>query len=418
MFGSDISSESRMFLHPEATEEIEGIRRPVGIQNSDHSLKSESENFCYHFPIHIFAYQEFAVSMDDRQLDDLRNPPAERLAINACTGVTAERILCRTVGRGQTAAFLAESLPSSSVTCHFIDIYPAEDARDLTTNFPNLNIVCSPDLPEGEVDLFVMPVARGGEAELTREILQQGYDRLAIGGMLIATSDNKKDVWLHHEIDKFGRNIDRTPKRHGVTYRMKKLKPLKRLRDFTAEFVFRDGENLVQAVSRPGVFSHRRLDVGARALMEVMTINPGDHVLDIGCGSGTVALAAGLRAPDVHVHAIDSNSRAVQCAIAGAHLNGLANFTTGMTADGELFDDERDLSGTFDVALANPPYFSHFQIAEIFLQSARKGLKPGGRLYFVTKHAEWATARIEQLFDDVEVQDVRGYDVISAKQRA
>ncbi len=355
--------------------------------------------------------------MDDRQLENLRNPPAERLAINACTGVQAERILCRTVGRAQTAAFLAESLPDAQVACHFIDIYPAADAQDMTSNLPNLQILCSPDLPEDEIDLFVLPVARGGEAELTREYLQQGFDRLAVGGMLIATSDNRKDVWLHHEIDKLGKNIDRTPKRHGVTYRMKKLKPLKRLRDFTAEFVFRDGENLVQAVSRPGVFSHRRLDVGARALLEVMQINPGDHVLDIGCGSGTVGLAAALRAPDVHVHAIDSNARAVQCAHAGAHLNGIANFTTGLTADGELTDGDRDLDGTFDVALANPPYFSHFQIAEIFLQTARRGLKSGGRLYLVTKHEEWAIARVEQLFTNVNVHEVRGYFVLEATQK-
>jgi len=354
--------------------------------------------------------------MDDRQLENLRNPPAERLAINACADVQAEQILCRTVGRAQTAAFLAETLPQSQVGCHFLDLYPADDARELTQNFPNLHIHCSPDLPEGEVDLFVLPVARGGEAELTREFLQQGYDRLKIGGMLIATSDNRKDVWLHHEIDKLGKNIDRTPKRHGVTYRMKKLKPLKRLRDFTAEFVFRDGDNLVQAVSRPGVFSHRRLDLGARALMEVMQIHSGEHVLDIGCGAGTVGLAAGLRAADVQVHAIDSNARAVQCAHAGAHLNGLSGFTTGLTADGDLHDEDLDRSGTFDVAVANPPYFSHFQIAEIFLQTARRGLKPGGRLYLVTKHPEWAVARTEQLFTDVIEQDVRGYTVITGIQ--
>lgn len=368
----------------------------------------------------LFAAETFLylrVTMDDRQLENLRNPPAERLAINACAEVSAERILCRTVGRAQTAAFLAENLPDAHVGCHFIDVYPAEDARELTSEFSNLEIYCSPDLPEGEIDLFVMPVARGGEAELTREILQQGYDRLKIGGTLIATSDNKKDVWLHHEIDKLGKNIDRTPKRHGVTYRMKKLKPLKKLRDFTAEFVFRDGENLVQAVSRPGVFSHRRLDVGARALLEVMQINPGDHVLDIGCGSGAVGLAAALRAPDVHVHAIDSNARAVQCTHAGAHLNGITTMTTGLTADGELHDGENDLRGTFDVAVANPPYFSHFQIAEIFLQAAKRGLKPGGRLYMVTKHPDWAEARVDQLFDNVEAVDVRGYIVISATQK-
>ncbi|SFI08918.1 class I SAM-dependent methyltransferase [Planctomicrobium piriforme] len=356
--------------------------------------------------------------MDDRQLHDIRNPSAERLAINACAEVTAERILCRTVGRAQTAAYLAEAHPESAVVCHFVDVYPAEDAQQLTQQVPNLNLVCSPDLPEDEVDLFVLPVAKGGEADLTREYLQQGYDRLEVGGLLVATIDNPKDVWLHHEIEKLGKNLDRTPKRHGVTYRMKKLKPIKRLRDYSCQFAFRDGERIVQAVSRPGVFSHRRLDVGARALLEKMVVNPGEHVLDIGCGSGGVGLAAALRAPDVHVHAIDSNSRAVQCTRVGADLNEITTLTTGLTAEGDLTADGQDRTGTFDVVVMNPPYFSHFQIAEIFLQSALRGLKPGGRLYMVTKHEEWAVARVSQLFDGTEAEEVRGYVVISATQKA
>jgi len=355
--------------------------------------------------------------MDDRQLQDLHIPIAERLAVNACSDVTAIKVLCKTVGRAQCAASIAERLPETQVDCHFLDVYPAQDAMELTDSLPNLNIICSPDFPREEIDLFVLPVSRGGEAELTRDWLQQGYELLAPGGQLIATVDNPTDVWLHHEIDKFGRNIDRTPKRHGVVYRMKKLKPLKRRRDLSSHFAFRDGETLVQAASRPGVFSHRRLDTGARALIECMTIKPGDAVLDIGCGSGGVGLAAALRAEGVRVHAIDSNARAVQCAQVGANLNEITTFTSALTADGDLTFEDQDLAGTFDIALGNPPYFSHHQIAEIFLQAAKKGLKSGGTVLMVTKHAEWLVARMLQLFDDVSPQEIRGYTVVTGTQR-
>ena len=37
------------------------------------------------------------------------------------------------------------------------------------------------------------------------------------------------------------------------------------------------------------------------------------------------------------------------------------------------------------MALGNPPYYSHYAIAELFLQTALKGLKPGGRVQIVTK---------------------------------
>jgi 16S rRNA (guanine1207-N2)-methyltransferase len=98
-------------------------------------------------------------------------------------------------------------------------------------------------------------------------------------------------------------------------------------------------------------------------------------------------------------------------------LNDIASITASQTADGSLIAGERDFSGQFDVALGNPPYFSHYQIAEIFLQAARKGLRSGGRVWMVTKHAEWMIARMEQLFCDIEPKEVRGYTVVSGRQR-
>jgi len=355
------------------------------------------------------------VDPDARSLEDIRLPSSERLAINATSEFVSGRVLCCTIGRGQCAVELANRCPESDVTLHFLDLYQAAETNDyLETQLPNLRIICSPDFPNEEFDLFVLPLTKGGEAELARELLQQGFSRLKVGGELVATVDNNKDTWLMHEIETLGRNVGRIPKRHGLLYRLRKLKELKRLRDFTCEFTFRDGEHLIEAVSRPGVFSHRRLDLGARALIETMEIPPGARVLDIGCGSGAVGLAAGMRHPDVTVHAIDSNARAVQCAAVGAQINQLERFTTGLTATGELIHDGTDLTGTFDVAVGNPPYFSHFQIAEIFLQTARNALRPGGRVWMVTKHEEWMIARMEQIFSAVQVQECRGYTVVSA----
>lgn len=348
-------------------------------------------------------------------LEDLRVPSAERLLITALEEFDrpVERALCTSLGRSQLAVEIEERFRGASITCSFLDLYPAAETRELLAEQGSgVNIVCGADLPEGEVDLYLQPVHRGGEAELSRDMLQQGFDRLRIGGTLLAAVDNRKDVWLHHEIEKLQKGVTRMPSRWGVAYRLTKKAPLKRLRDFRCEFSFRDQGRLVNAVSRPGVFSHRKLDLGARALLEAMEIKEGMKVLDIGCGSGVVGLAAALRADGVTVHGIDSNARAVQCLLEGAVRNDIQDRVTAQhDADGKVTG-----KGTFDLAIGNPPYYSHYTIAELFLQAAKRGLKPGGEVLMVSKQSEWFVARMEQLFEDVAMLDVRTYVIISGKK--
>jgi 16S rRNA (guanine1207-N2)-methyltransferase len=349
-------------------------------------------------------------------LSDLRIRSSEHLLIDALRGAEprASSILCTSPGRGQLAALLAEEHPEASVACCFLDLYPAEEAhRLLAEEGRGVAVECSSDLPEATYDLVALPFAKGGERELTRDWLQQGFSRLEIGGVLYAAVDNPKDTWLHHEIEKLQKGLTRMPNRWGVVYRLVKKSELKRLRDFTSQFAFRDGERLVQLVTSPGVFSHRKLDLGARALLESMEVKPGMKVLDLGCGSGAVGIAAALRAPGVTVLAVDSNARAVQCAMQGAELNGVADrVSVQLDAEGSVEEP-----GTFDLVLGNPPYYSHYTIAELFLQTARLALKPGGRVQIVTKQAEWFEARMQQLFRSVEVSEARGYVIVSGRRQ-
>ena len=346
-------------------------------------------------------------------------PISERLAINAVADLNPQRVLCTTSGRGQCAIHLARQNPESAVYCHFIESFAASETAELATTLEaGVNVLCSADLPEEPFDMCVLPMARSGESELSRDLLQQAYHRLEIHGTLIVTIDHPQDTWFHHEIEKLGKNLSRMQKRKGMVYKLRKINPLKKLRDFSCDFAFRDGETLVKAMSLPGVFSHRHLDLGARALIESMQVNQGDHVLDIGCGSGAVGLAAGLRAKDVTVHFLDSNARALECALAGSELNGLKLVEATHAHDGSIGSEDNELQGTFDLALGNPPYYSHFQIAEIFLQSARRALKPGGRVLIVAKQTDWLKARMEQLFDDTSIQEKRGYFVVTGRQRS
>lgn len=342
----------------------------------------------------------------------LRVPDAEYLLVQEVKEFKADTAVCTSLGRGQFAAHLAALDPSAKITCFFLDQYLSDDSIDYHAgSHRKLQISCGTDLHDRKVEFAAMPVTKGGEAELTRELLQQMHMRLVRGGTLLAAVDNPTDTWLCHELEKIFRSIARIPVRRGVIYRCIKEDELKKPRDFRCEFAFRDSGNLIKAVSRPGVFSHRHLDLGSRALLETMVVNPGDKVLDIGCGSGAVALAAVHRAAGVSALGVDSNARAVQCLLEGAALNGAKSVTGLIDASGKIPEP-----GTFDLAVGNPPYYSHYKIAEIFMQSAKKALKPGGRVLFVTKKSDWFVARMGQLFKEVKVQGARTYKVVSAVQ--
>ena len=338
----------------------------------------------------------------------IRVRTSEQLLISATRELVAARLLCTSLGRAQFAADYVRRDPNAQVWCHFLDTHLAMLAREANSDLnAKLTICCQADFIAEDFDAVCLPCTSQGDAELTRDLLQTGHQRLVTSGHLFATTDNPADVWLHQEMKKLFDKVTRTPFANGVAYSATKMKPLQRLRNFYGEFAFRDKQQLIRALSRPGVFSHRRLDVGSRALIEAMEIRAGDRVLDLGCGSGVVSFAAALRSPDVRVLAIDSNPRAIECTERGAALNGITTIDTRLAADAACGSP-----GQFDLVLANPPYFSQFRISEIFLRGAARALREGGIVQIVTKRPDDYPARMAANFDAISVVAVRQYWIV------
>jgi 16S rRNA (guanine1207-N2)-methyltransferase len=334
--------------------------------------------------------------------------PQEQLIIDAMAALDApppERVLCTSQGFAQVAAAAARQFPEAQVVCHYLDLYRADLARDHLAGAPsNLTINCTADFPPDKVEIAALPMSAQGEAELTRELLEEAHDRLDVGGILLTSTGNPRDRWLHGEMRTLFDTVSRREHADGVVYLARKTGPLARRRNFACDLAFRDRERLIHFRTRPGVFSHRKVDPGARQLMAAMVIQPGDRVLDIGCGSGVVALAAAVRAEGTTVVAFDSNARAVECTRWSAERNGLATLSVQHTAT-----EPTILGESFDVALANPPYFASFRIARFFMDAARTALRPGGRIYAVNKQPEWYDENMPQWFDDVAVAPSKGY---------
>jgi 16S rRNA (guanine1207-N2)-methyltransferase len=106
---------------------------------------------------------------------------------------------------------------------------------------------------------------------------------------------------------------------------------------------------------------------------------------------------------------VDSNLRAVALADLNARSNGVTAFETAASSGVTGLQE-----GTFDVALANPPYFAHHTIARMFVQRSWALLKPGGRLLVVTKQPNEVAAMMAETFGAVEAEERRGYVVLIA----
>lgn len=345
------------------------------------------------------------ISDDDNYQIQLRPYAQESLLIDALPEMTGRRILCTSLGLAQFGRTAAQNDANVELHCTYLDQYRAEMALSTPGPLPaNLAIVCEPDLADGDADVIALPLSATGEAELTRDLLQSGHGRLRIGGKMFAATNNCRDTWLQEQLQQLFRRVERRDYPTGVLYVAVKMEPLKKVKDFGCEFAFRDRGRLLKAYSRPGVFAHRRIDLGARRLIDVMQITTGMRVLDLGCGSGVVALAAACRAADVMVHAVDSNSRAVQCTQRGAELNGLANISSELNCRGTIVH-----AGEYDLVLTNPPYYSSFEIARRLLMAGREALRVGGSVLVVTKFPRWYEQNMPRWFNLVSTVERKSY---------
>jgi 16S rRNA (guanine1207-N2)-methyltransferase len=75
-----------------------------------------------------------------------------------------------------------------------------------------------------------------------------------------------------------------------------------------------------------GVFGYDRVDAGTKLLLlRAPPPSATGDLLDLGCGTGAIALTMARRSPDATVWAVDVNDRARELCRTNAELNGLAN---------------------------------------------------------------------------------------------
>ncbi|HEX3149976.1 MAG TPA: methyltransferase [Gemmataceae bacterium] len=264
------------------------------------------------------------------------------------------------------------------------------------------------DLP-ARFNTAIFPVAAHGERELKLDMLEQSFHVLAQRGLLISLSEYQADSLLpkwHKKV--FGKCSELpTSKAGSVFWSARDGERPRRRHELTFHAKIGDGPSH-NFVSRPGVFGYGALDEGARAMMETAEIRPGDRVIDLGCGPGANGvLAMDCAGAEGVATFVDSNVRATALAELNAKENGVTNFRCVTTSALEGLDP-----GSFDVILANPPYYANSWIAQMFIERGRALLKPGGRFYIVTKMVNHVAPAMTEVFPDSTWEERRGYHVL------
>lgn len=288
---------------------------------------------------------------------------------------------------GYKASDLSAKTLEGDVTCHVLDIYH----RHAIEKTWHAKAVCSAHLPEGEWDLVKFrtgPKVMSGELSLD---LMQEIHRLKPAKVELDFIGKERD--RNALLDKIRSNPDR-------------------VRSFRAEWPASvPGGKKLLFTSYPGCFCHRRLDEGGLALAEVVSrdLNRPVCLLDMGCGCGLVGFLVASSVEGVKLTMVDSHSRAVEAAMENSEKFGLP-------AEVILSDNGTParMDGAFDVFVGNPPYYSDYRIAEVFLETAKRALADGGVAYSVCKNAAGLEPVQRKFFPEVEIIKRRGYAVLKS----
>ncbi|WP_270366873.1 class I SAM-dependent methyltransferase [Microbacterium algeriense] len=174
-------------------------------------------------------------------------------------------------------------------------------------------------------------------------------------------------------------------------------------------------------VAHGGAFAGARLDIGTRVLLDALALSPAlrqaqgpsspalrqaqgpteveapPRVLDLGCGTGALAVSYALAHPEAQVTATDRSAAAVASARATVAANGVVDRVT-VTHD-DAASAVADAS--VDVVLLNPPFHLgssvHTGAATRLFEAAARVLRPGGELFTVYNSSLGYRAQLERL---------------------
>lgn len=228
-----------------------------------------------------------------------------------------------------------------------------------------------------------------------REIFVVGHNKLGTGN-------------LHKRFSKWFKEADKVASaRHSALLRL--AKPLEGAFPQTPDAWWKSWTLNLEGTAYtiwdlPGVFSRGELDRGSEMLIQNAHDFRGDHVLDLGAGSGVLSIARALRSPTADLTLVEHDILAVASAERNLRELGLSDRAKVIFGDVESV-----LPGRFDSVLTNPPFHAGSVMTTEttlrWLETMKQLLRPGGDLTLVAnRHLPYAEP-LDKAFKQVRVMD-------------
>lgn len=319
------------------------------------------------------------------------------------------------LGPPRPVAKLVADLGPSDVTCFQMDLFQAEKLKtSLAEEGVTADVVSGADLWElpATFNSVILPAIAQTDRELKIDMIEQGWHILQPGGVFLTLSEYERDSQMakfHKKI--FGKCGETPSSESGMAFfstKADEARPRRR-HEVSYHAKLADGPSM-SFLSRPGTFSYGRFDNGSRAMIEVAELQPGERVLDLGCGNGVLGCLASTRTGEKgRTTFIDSHLRAIDLTKINIEKNHIPNTT--VLASETMSGMEMSI---FDVVLANPPYMGDSMVARLFISQSRELLKPRGRFYIVTKMPTAVVPYVFETFGSCDVIENRGYSIVTA----
>ena len=140
-----------------------------------------------------------------------------------------------------------------------------------------------------------------------------------------------------------------------------------------------------------GVFSKNNVDEGSYAFLKVLLpLDLGNHILDLGCGYGTIGLTLAKAHEEARITLADVNPRAVALCERNAGLLNLSPRVTILQSD--IYEK---IEGPYDSIVVNPPIRAGKAVTYRMYEEAIQYLIDGGSLYIVIPKMEMVRSYLQ-----------------------